>query len=110
MACDSHRPSTLHHSSRLSQRWGAAAVFNQAALSQYIPNTPIELHPPAAQLDGRPLVTRRRVTKRDRKRVAELYLSGRSIGYVASEVGIGRATVLDILKRFGIERRPVGLH
>ena len=56
------------------------------------------------------LVTRRRVTKRDRKRVAELYLSGRSIGYVASEVGIGRATVLDILKRFGIERRPVGLH
>ncbi|MBB1570553.1 hypothetical protein J5A65_11420 [Arachnia rubra] len=42
--------------------------------------------------------------------MAELYLSGRSIGYVASEVGIGRATVLDILKRFGIERRPVGLH
>lgn len=80
------------------------------ALSQHTPNTTVELRPPAARLKGRPPVTRRRITKRDRRRVAELYQSGRSIRYVASEVGIGRATVLDILKQFGIERRPVGLH
>ena len=78
------------------------------ALAQYTPNTPVELRPPAARLTGRPVITKRRATKRVRQRVVELYQSGRSARYVAGEVGVSRTTVLNILIQSGVERRPVG--
>ena len=78
------------------------------ALAQYTPNTPVELRPPAARFTGRPVITKRRATKRVRQRVVELYQSGRSARYVAGEVGVSRTTVLNILIQSGVERRPVG--
>ena len=78
------------------------------ALAQHTPNTPVELRPPAARLTGRPVITKRRATKRIRQRVVELYQSGRSARYVAGEVGVSRTTVLNILIQSGVERRPVG--
>lgn len=78
------------------------------ALAQYTHNTPVELRPPAARLTGRPVITKRRATKRVRQRVVELYQSGRSARYVAGEVGVSRTTVLNILIQSGVERRPVG--
>ena len=78
------------------------------ALAQYTPNTPVELRPPAARITDRPVITKRRATKRVRQRVVELYLSGRSARYVAGEVGVSRTTVLNILIQSGVERRPVG--
>lgn len=78
------------------------------ALAQYTPNTPVELRPPAARITDRPVITKRRATKRVRQRVVELYQSGRSARYVAGEVGVSRTTVLNILIQSGVERRPVG--
>lgn len=80
------------------------------ALATFRANTPVELRPPAARIDDRAITGRRRITNRDRRRVVDLYQQGRSTRYVASEVGIGRATVLNILKQAGVERRPVGAH
>lgn len=82
--------------------------FSVVALAQHTPNTPVELRPPAARITGRPIITNRRATRRVRQRVVELYQSGRSARSVASEAGVSRTTVLNILIQSGVERRPVG--
>lgn len=80
------------------------------ALASFSANTPVALRPPAARLDDRQQSGRRRITARDRARIVELYEQGRSARYVASAVGVSKATVLTTLKRAGVEMRPVGAH
>ena len=100
----SHRKTNLPH----HQAGQISICSSYVALAQYTPNTPVELRPPAARTTGRPVITKRRATKRVRQRVVELYQSGRSARYVAGEVGVSRTTVLNILIQSGVERRPVG--
>lgn len=80
------------------------------ALASYTANTPVALRPPAARIDDRQQSGRRRITARDRARIVELYEQGKSARYVASDVGVSKATVLTTLKRAGVEMRPVGAH
>ena len=85
-------------------------IFDVVALASYTANTPVALRPPASRIDDRQQSGRRRITARDRTRIVELYKQGRSARYVASDVGVSKATVLTTLKRAGVEMRPVGAH
>ncbi|MGV9671358.1 helix-turn-helix domain-containing protein [Gordonia sp. NPDC003504] len=53
---------------------------------------------------------RSRITEQLRSDVVRLYEDGMTSRAVAGEVGIGRTTVLNILKREGVEIRPHGVH
>ncbi len=70
-------------------------------------NTPVTLRPPSGRV-RRPVS--RRVTRRQRDRVVELYSGGMSSRAVAHSVGVGRTTVLQILRARGVELRPQGAH
>lgn len=85
-------------------------AFKVVALASYTANTPVALRPPATRIDDRQQSGRRRITARDRARIVELYEQGKSARYVASDVGVSKATVLTTLKRAGVEMRPVGAH
>jgi hypothetical protein len=87
-----------------------AGISGFVALASYTANTPVALRPPATRIDDRQQSGRRRITARDRARIVELYEQGRSARYVASAVGVSKATVLTTLKRAGVEMRPVGAH
>lgn len=56
-----------------------------------------------------PVPQRRRVTARLRTDVVEHYERGMSSRRVAATFGLGRATVLEILKTAGVDIRPQGL-
>lgn len=49
---------------------------------------------------------KRRLRQRDRDEIVRLYSSGMSSRAVAAEVGVGRTTVLDVLRAMGIALRP----
>ena len=51
---------------------------------------------------------RRRVTDRLRAEVVEAYQAGQTSRQVAEESGLGRSTVLGILKDAGVTMRPQG--
>jgi DNA invertase Pin-like site-specific DNA recombinase len=51
---------------------------------------------------------KRRITQRDRDEVVRLYTSGQTALEVAEALGIGKTTVLTILKQAGVEVRPRG--
>lgn len=51
---------------------------------------------------------RRQITERDRARMIELYESGMSSRAVAAEVGVAKATVLNVLQKAGTEMRRPG--
>ncbi len=54
------------------------------------------------------MASRRRITKRIKDEVVELYTGGKSSRSVAEQVGIGRTTVLQVLKARGVDLRPRG--
>ena len=59
--------------------------------------------------DSGPAITqRRRITHTLRAEVVEHYAAGMSCRRVAAALGLGRTTVLQILKAAGIEVRPQG--
>lgn len=49
-----------------------------------------------------------RVSKKQRAQAVELYVSGMSAVAVGREVGIGKSTVLEIVRKAGVEVRPWG--
>lgn len=51
---------------------------------------------------------RQRVSNALRKRVVDLYISGRSTREIAQECCIGKTTVLQVLDKAGVTRRPRG--
>lgn len=56
-----------------------------------------------------PITFRSRVTKRMKSDVIELYTSGLSALDVAERLGLGKSTVLRVLKVEGVEVRPRGV-
>ena len=58
---------------------------------------------------ARPRQTQTRLSPAEVKALVETYISGSLIKDVASQFGVHRATVTTILRREGIELRPVGL-
>lgn len=68
-------------------------------------NTPVALPPPTDR-SPKPRV-KRRVTRRERLRIMQLNGTGMSRA-VADKVGVGRTTVLDVLKGEGVTLRPRG--
>ena len=73
--------------------------------------TPEQLHAPVTERHNvllSPSPRRRRITARLRVEVAEHYNRGMSSRQVASTLGLGRTTVLDILKAAGVALRPCG--
>ena len=88
--------------------------FSLVALSQFCSNT---LHTgvrdDATVINGRMLVRspvpqRRRITARLRTDVIAHYERGMSSRRVAASLGLGRTTVLEILKAAGVRLRPQG--
>jgi hypothetical protein len=55
-----------------------------------------------------PVPQRRRITSRLRVEVIEHYNRGMSSRWVAATLGLGRTTVLEILKAAGVDTRPQG--
>ncbi|WP_425269587.1 helix-turn-helix domain-containing protein [Gordonia alkanivorans] len=84
--------------------WGSFLVVLASAKA----NTPrsIDRRPDQAQSERRRL--RSRVTDELRGEVVQLYASGMTSRAVAEEVGIGRTTVLNVLRREGVTIRPQG--
>jgi hypothetical protein len=84
------------------------------ALSQFSSNTLLTYEQgDASVIEGRNLVLsrvpqRRRVTARLRVEVVEHYAAGMSSRRVAATLGLGRTTVLEILKAAGMDIRPQG--
>lgn len=71
-------------------------------------NTAVSLRPSTARLRVRPPTGRTRVTAKHRQRVVDLYLTGRSALDVAEEMGLGKTTVLRILKEAAVLVRKQG--
>ncbi len=71
-------------------------------------NTRSTLAPPSDRLKVRPAATRTRVNRKHRAKVVELYVSGMSAPAVSDDMGLGKATVLRILKESGVPIRPRG--
>jgi DNA invertase Pin-like site-specific DNA recombinase len=63
---------------------------------------------PSDRFDEARPVGRRRVTKRDQSEIVELYELGLSTRQIAIRTGLARTTVLNRLKRTGVEMRPRG--
>lgn len=88
--------------------------FYLVALSQFCSNTSFtNVQDDAEVTNGRPRVLspvpqRRRITARLRVEVIEHYERGMSSRRVAATLGLGRTTVLEILKAAGITLRPRG--
>jgi DNA invertase Pin-like site-specific DNA recombinase len=84
------------------------------ALSQFCSNTLFTgVQDDVSVANGRPRVLspipqRRRITNRLRAEVIEHYERGMSSRRVAATLGLGRTTVLEILKAAGISLRPRG--
>ncbi|WP_128645736.1 helix-turn-helix domain-containing protein [Rhodococcus sp. BS-15] len=77
------------------------------AQANYNPSGSVKTRPDQGLL--RPTTFRSRVTKRKKSDVVELYASGLSALDVAERVGIGKSTVLKILKTEGVHVRPRGV-
>ncbi|KAA1378323.1 helix-turn-helix domain-containing protein [Aeromicrobium fastidiosum] len=79
-------------------------------LSSANPNNLPALGSPARRdpSKAKPRAGRRRITEKDRRRIVELYERGVSSRAVASEVGLSKATVLNVLKSEHVVRRPPG--
>jgi len=58
----------------------------------------------------RPRPLPKRITKKDRDRIVELYVGGKSFREVAEEIGVARSTAMRIVKMRGIKVRPWGAH
>ncbi|WP_414973976.1 helix-turn-helix domain-containing protein [Gordonia sp. (in: high G+C Gram-positive bacteria)] len=58
--------------------------------------------------DGQPSTRRRRITAPVRAEVVDLYRRGASTRQVAEQTRVSRTTVLDILKKEGVQVRPQG--
>jgi hypothetical protein len=56
----------------------------------------------------KPRDVRRRITDGDRRQIVELYERGASSRAVASQVGVSKATVLNVLKSARVGCRPPG--
>ena len=88
--------------------------FRLVALSQFCSNTLLTgVQDDATVIDGRVRVRsqvpqRRRITARLRIDVVEHYECGMSSQRVAASLGLGRTTVLEILKAAGVRIRPQG--
>lgn len=84
------------------------------ALSQFCSNTLLtDVQDDTSVTDGRnyvpsPARQRRRITARLRAEVVEHYMAGMSCRRVAATLGLGRTTVLEILKAAGVPVRPQG--
>jgi hypothetical protein len=90
------------------------AHMMSVALSQFCSNTLLtDLQGDTPVTDRRnyvssPVQQRRRITARLRAEVMEHYMAGMSSRRVAATVGLGRTTVLGILKAAGVDIRPQG--
>ena len=88
--------------------------FSLVALSQFCSNTVVtDVQDDAPVIDGRkrvlsPEPQRRRITARLRVDVIEYYNRGMSSRRVAATLGLGRTTMLEILKAADVELRPRG--
>lgn len=88
--------------------------FPLVALSQFSPNTLLTHVQDDASVTNQssrfvsPPLQRRRITARLRATVVEIYASGKTSRQVAEELGLGRTTVLQILKAAGVTVRPQG--
>lgn len=71
-------------------------------------NTPRHLRPSSDRLRVLLRSTKTRITAKHRARAVELYLGGMSALAVSEKLGIGKATVLNILRNEEIAIRPVG--
>ena len=86
----------------------------QVALSQFCSNTLFtDVQDGVSVTDGRmgvlsPVPQRRRITARLRAEVVEHYTAGMSCRRVAAKLGLGRTTVLEILKAAGVALRAQG--
>ncbi|MCW2655321.1 MAG: hypothetical protein QOE41_2074 [Mycobacterium sp.] len=93
---------------------GTLVAGTLVALSQFSSNTFLTYaQGDTSVTDGRnyvPLLVpqRRRITARLRAEVVEHYMSGMSSRRVATTLGLGRTTVLEILKAAGVDTRPQG--
>jgi hypothetical protein len=93
---------------------GLRRPFPLVALSQFCSNTLLTgVQDDASVTDGRnyvpsPARQRRRITARLRAEVVEHYMAGMSCRRVAATLGLGRTTVLGILKTAGVDIRPQG--
>lgn len=76
-------------------------------LSQLSFNPPDRLRPPSDRPQRPPV--RKRITQRDRDRIAELYASGLSFAAVAEEAGVARSTAMRIVRERGVKVRPWGV-
>jgi hypothetical protein len=87
--------------------------FHLVALSQFCSNTLFTDVQDASVTDRRPRVPspvpqRRRITAGLRAEVIEHYNRGMSSRRVAATLGLGRTTLLEILKAAGVDIRPRG--
>jgi hypothetical protein len=88
--------------------------FPLVALSQFWSNALFaDVQDDASATDGRmgvlsPVPQRRRITTSLRADVVEQYTAGMSCRRVAAKLGVGRTTVLEILKAAGVALRPQG--
>jgi len=72
-------------------------------------NTSVPLHLRTGRPRERaPRPAKHRVTDRDRRQIEDLYVSGLSSLDVAERVGVGKATVLSVLRERGVAIRPQG--
>src|SRR5262245_53026244 len=89
-------------------------AISLVALERVWSNTVVtDVHGEEDVTDGRPqllppVTQRRRITARLRVEVIEHYNRGMSSRRVALALGLGRTTVLEILKVAGVEIRPHG--
>ena len=102
------KPPEISKSSNLHPR------FKGASSSQFSPNTLLTHVQDDASVTNQssrfvsPPLQRRRITARLRATVVEIYASGKTSRQVAEELGLGRTTVLQILKAAGVTVRPQG--
>lgn len=85
-------------------------IFNLVVLAGAITNTPCGVKNRSDQQRSVRVPIRSRVTNRQRLEAVELYNLGLSALDVAERLGLGKSTVLKILKTSGVKIRPQGPH